>query len=90
MNEKNLNAVQIRNDIVNLEKPFYSRIEIITAERGMNGMLGVWGALKDVKNRATTTATEEEEKKMTKALQSKRSIRFDLIQAKHLIIPTRM
>lgn len=22
MNEKNLNAVQIRNDIVNLEKPF--------------------------------------------------------------------
>lgn len=63
MNEKNLNAVQIRNDIVNLEKPFYSRIEIITAERGMNGMLGVWGALKDVKNRATTTATEEEEKK---------------------------
>lgn len=30
MNEKNLNGVQIRNDIVNLEKPFYSRIEIIT------------------------------------------------------------
>lgn len=32
MNEKNLNAVQIRNDIVNLEKPFYSRIEIIATE----------------------------------------------------------
>lgn len=41
MNEKNLNAVQIRNDIVNLEKPFFynNQIVIITQHTGRWYML---------------------------------------------------
>lgn len=70
MNEKNLNGVQIQNDIINLEKPFLpARIQIITMctrERERE---------KAFKN-ASVRGTFENVHAQCNA------IRFDLIQAK--------
>lgn len=85
MNEKDLNAVQIRNDIVNLEMPFFynNQIVIITqhteyteSEKNPRGLRETWLVFLSLSSRFLKT----DENDSSTLLSSECSIQFDSIR----------